>query len=156
MGGRMLKVAAAALFLVALDQLTKLMAESWLTFASPVTVIPYVFDLHLVYNTGAAFSAFAGWAGARWLFMAVQLAAVALAFWLARGTVGQTRLAQLALGLIAGGALGNFIDRARLGKVVDFIDWHLGDLHWPVFNLADAGISVGAVLLGWLILRGRA
>jgi signal peptidase II len=72
------------------------------------------------------------------------------------GRIGRRKAARVALGLIAGGALGNLIDRIFIGKVVDFIDWHIGGLHWPVFNVADAGITVGAVCLGWLILKGRA
>lgn len=133
-----------------------MVALSYLSFAKPVTVIPGLFDLTLVYNTGSAFSAFADWEYARWILMAVALAAVGLAVWLVGGRVGQSKAARLALGLIVGGALGNLIDRVRFGKVVDFIDWHIGDLHWPVFNVADAGITVGAAYLGWLILKGRA
>jgi len=142
--------------LVALDQAAKLAALHWLSFGQPVTVIPGFFDLVLVYNTGSAFSAFAGWAHARWLFVAISLAAVGLAIWLAGGRMGRHKAARVALGLIAGGALGNLIDRIFIGKVVDFIDWHVGGLHWPVFNFADAGITVGAICLGWLILKRRA
>jgi signal peptidase II len=145
-----------ALPLVALDQAAKLAALHWLSHGQPVAVIPGLFDLVLVYNTGSAFSAFAGWAYARWLFIAISLAAVVLALWLSGGKVGRQKSAQVALGLIAGGALGNLIDRIFIGKVVDFIDWHIAGLHWPVFNFADAGITVGAAVLGWLILKGRA
>lgn len=156
MKSRIASLAWVALPLVVLDQATKIAALHWLPFGQPVTVIPGFFDLTLVYNTGSAFSAFAGWAYARWLFIVISMAAVALAVWLAGGRVGQHKAAQVALGFIAGGALGNLIDRIFIGKVVDFIDWHIGGLHWPVFNFADAGITVGAVCLGWLILKGKA
>jgi signal peptidase II len=149
-------MAWVAIILIALDQATKMVALSYLTYAQPVTVIPGFFNFTLVYNTGSAFSAFADWQHARWILMVVALAAVALAIWLVGGRIGQSKAARVALGLIVGGALGNLIDRVRFGKVVDFIDWHIGDLHWPVFNIADAGITVGAAYLGWLILKGRA
>jgi signal peptidase II len=149
-------MAWVAVTLIALDQVTKMIAMHYLTFAQPVTVISGLFDFTLVYNTGAAFSAFAELKYTRILLMLVALCAVALALWLASGRVGQSKAARVALGLIVGGALGNLIDRIRWGKVVDFVDWHIGDLHWPVFNLADAGITVGAAYLGWLILKGRA
>ncbi len=154
--GRIVRLAWVALVLVALDQAAKAAALAWLPPGRPVVIIPQLFDLRLVFNTGAAFSAFARWTYAPWLLLGISLAAVALALWLATGRTGRAKAAQVCLGLIAGGALGNFIDRLRMGRVVDFIDWHLGPLHWPVFNLADAGITVGAVYLGWLILRGRA
>jgi signal peptidase II len=63
---------------------------------------------------------------------------------------------RVSLGLIAGGAVGNLIDRLTRGAVIDFLDWHLGPHHWPTFNLADAAITVGAAGLGWLLVRGRA
>jgi signal peptidase II len=154
--GRIVRLAWVAVPLVVLDQLAKLAALHWLSFGRPVTVIPYFFDFNLVYNTGSAFSVFAGWAYARWLFIFISIVAVALAIWLAGGRLGREKAAQIALGLITGGAVGNLIDRIFIGRVVDFIDWHAAGLHWPVFNLADAGITVGAVYLGWLILRGRA
>ncbi len=156
MKGRISRLAWVAIILIALDQATKMVALSYLSFAQPVTVIPNLFDFTLVYNTGSAFSAFADWENARLILIVVALAAVGLAVWLVGGHVGKSKAAQVALGLIVGGALGNLIDRVRWGKVVDFVDWHIGDLHWPVFNLADAGITVGAAYLGWLILKGRA
>lgn len=156
MKGRIARLAWVAIILIALDQATKMIALSYLSFAQPVTVIPGLFNFTLVYNTGSAFSAFADWESARWILIVVSLVAVGLALWLAGGRVGRGKAAQVALGLITGGAVGNLIDRVRLGKVVDFVDWHIGDLHWPVFNIADAGITVGAAYLGWLILKGRA
>ncbi len=105
------------------------------------------FNLTLAYNTGAAFSFLndaGGWQ--RWLFvvLAVVITGVLLV-WLQRAR--HLRLQALALALIIGGAIGNVIDRVRLGYVIDFIDWHYRDWHWPVFNLADSAISVGVVLL---------
>jgi len=105
------------------------------------------FNLTLAYNTGAAFSFLndaGGWQ--RWLFvvLAVVISGVLLV-WLRRAQ--QLRQQALALALVIGGAIGNVIDRVRLGYVIDFIDWHYRDWHWPVFNIADSAISVGVVLL---------
>jgi signal peptidase II len=66
---------------------------------------------------------------------------------------GFARTQRLAAPLIAGGAIGNAIDRLRFGKVVDFIDVHYAGGHWPAFNLADAAITIGALLWGYSILR---
>ncbi|MDA3934671.1 MAG: signal peptidase II [Gammaproteobacteria bacterium] len=105
------------------------------------------FNLTLAYNTGAAFSFLndaGGWQ--RWLFVALAVVITGvLLVWLQRAR--HLRLQALALALIIGGAIGNVIDRVRLGHVIDFIDWHYHDWHWPVFNLADSAISVGVVLL---------
>jgi signal peptidase II len=71
-----------------------------------------------------------------------------VAVWLTRLS-SQQRILGVALGLILGGGLGNLIDRVSLGYVVDFISWHYGEWYWPAFNIADAAICVGAVLLLW-------
>jgi signal peptidase II len=115
-----------------------------------VEVTPF-FNLVLVHNRGAAFSFLSnagGWQ--RELFIFIALAAAAWISWLLRRHAGETRFA-LALALILGGAIGNVIDRVLHGAVVDFLDFHALGWHWPAFNVADSGISVGAVLL---ILEG--
>jgi signal peptidase II len=79
--------------------------------------------------------------------------AIAVSGWLFWMAHGFARTQRLAAPLIAGGATGNAIDRLRFGKVVDFIDVHYAGWHWPAFNLADAAITIGAVLWGYSILR---
>jgi signal peptidase II len=110
------------------------------------------FNLTLLHNTGAAFSFLhdgAGWQ--RWLFTAIAvIVAGVVVLWLARIGGGQ-RWASCSLALILGGALGNLIDRVRLGYVVDFIQIYYGAWSFPAFNLADSAITVGACML---ILRG--
>lgn len=136
----------AALVLI-LDQITKVMVMTRLTAYQDVIPITGFFNLVHVHNTGAAFSLFAdqpGWQ--RGFFMVVGLVAASLMIYLLRKTRGRT-LFSLALALILGGAIGNVIDRALYGHVIDFLDFYLGDWHWPSFNVADSGISVGAVLL---------
>ena len=132
---------------IVLDQVTKFLAETLLTFHQPVPVLPS-FNLLLTYNTGAAFSFLAGAGGwQRWFFLGLGLlVSIGLVVWLRRLKPTETRLAT-ALALILGGAIGNLIDRAWLGQVIDFIQLYYQHWYWPAFNLADSAITVGAVLL---------
>jgi len=108
-----------------------------------------VLDIILTYNTGAAFSFLAqasGWQ--RWLFVLLALGvSVALFAWLRRLHAASQGLLACGLALIAGGALGNMIDRLRFGRVVDFVHVHWQQHYFPAFNVADSAITVGAALL---------
>ncbi len=117
----------------------------------PQDLLGDVLRLTLVYNPGAAFGLGAG-PHARWVFMALTLAALAI-LWRIYGTARDGERARVfAAALVAGGALGNFVDRARSPRgVVDFIDLGLGDLRGPTFNLADLAVSTGAILLAWVL-----
>ncbi|MEX2450496.1 MAG: signal peptidase II [Rhodospirillales bacterium] len=135
-----------AAVVLALDQLSKwwIVAE----VMQPPRVIPVTpfFNLVLGWNRGISFGLFHGDSAFNvWGLPALALAIVAvLLVWLWRsGGV----LVPLAIGLIVGGALGNVIDRIRHGAVADFLDFHVAGYHWPAFNVADTGITVGAVLL---------
>ena len=140
---------------IAADQLTKELATAYLQLDERVPVMPLL-NMTLKHNPGAAFSLLAdsgGWQ--RWLFVGLALAVSAfIVAWLKRLRPGQTSLA-VALALVLGGALGNVWDRVVLGYVVDFIDVYYGTWHWPAFNVADAAISIGAVLLVFDALRGE-
>ena len=136
-----------ALAVVLLDQVTKfalidLMASRGFV---PLDILP-VFSLVMVWNTGVSFGLFAGHPDeTRWVLMAVNLVvAVALFVWLRRMQPGIVRLA---LAGVAGGAVGNAIDRAVHGAVADFFDFHVGTWAWPAFNVADIAISLGVVVL---------
>jgi len=113
--------------------------------ALPENLLPF-FSLVLVHNRGISF----GLLGRMPPWMAplltgfTSLVALALIVWLARA---RESLVALTLGLIVGGALGNIIDRVRVGAVTDFLDFHLGPHHWPAFNLADSAICMGVVIL---------
>jgi signal peptidase II len=136
-----------SVLIVALDQLSKFFVEPWLAGHPPVVVIPGFVNLVLVYNTGAAFSLLSSASGwQRWLFtgLAVVIGAL-IVFWLRKTPRGEWTAA-LPLAMILGGAVGNLIDRLRLGHVIDFVDVYYGGWHWPAFNVADSSISVGAVL----------
>jgi len=153
LGRRLAKLGLIALALAGADQLLKAIMVPWLS-AGPVQVIPGCARLVLAYNTGAAFSFFATTEGARWLLVGATVVALGLALWAAAGPLGRGR-GLIALGLICGGALGNLVDRLRFGQVVDFVDLYVGNWHWPVFNLADAAITIGGVWLAWLLIRGK-
>jgi signal peptidase II len=147
--------AATALFLAAivsygLDRATKLWAESILP-GNPIDVIPGVLTLRFTTNSGGAFSI---GRSAPWFFVGITLFVVMLI--LVTAFRHTSTLVGVAVGLVLGGALGNLTDRAMRapgfrGRVVDFVDLHV----WPIFNLADASIVLGAILLAWVGFRER-
>ena len=150
---------ATAIVVAILDQLSKAAVLAFFAgrgFGERETVTSF-FNLSLTYNRGISFGLFNGAAGMGALVFSLAAAAIVavLIYWLSR--VSSPFLA-VAIGLIIGGAVGNVIDRLRLGAVVDFLDFHLGYLHWPAFNLADSAICVGvaAMLLDGLLLRREA
>lgn len=143
---------------LALDLGSKALAQANLNPWEPLAVIPGFFNLILTYNSGGAFSVLAddGGGGVQGLKMAA-LAALSLLpfiyFYVQAGRGDRLRLGSL--GLIWGGALGNIHDRLRWGKVVDFLDFYWGGLHWPAFNVADTAICLGAGLLALSILKEK-
>lgn len=137
---------AWALLVLVIDQLTKqwiLARYQWGDW-TPVTSF---FNIVRAHNTGAAFSFLAdhdGWQ--RWLFVGIGAGATVLIVWQLRKYPGQ-KLFCLALSSILGGAIGNVSDRLMHGYVVDFLDFYWGSRHFPAFNVADMGITLGAALL---------
>jgi signal peptidase II len=141
---------------IALDQATKWLAQVLLEPYTPHVVVAGALNWTLAFNPGAAFSFLAdagGWQ--RWGFSALASAVcVVLVVWLARTPRREWRTA-LPLSLVIGGAIGNLIDRVRLGHVIDFIQaYYWPGREFPAFNLADSAICVGAVLMAWYGLRG--
>ena len=142
----MIRWALLAALIVGVDQVTKWLAELNFSYAERLQILP-VFDLTLVYNTGAAFSFLAGGSGwQRWLLIAIAVGASVLIGWLMHRHRGQTRFL-LALTLILGGAIGNLIDRVLHGHVIDFVLLHWRGWHYPAFNVADMAITLGATLI---------
>jgi len=142
-----------SVLVVVLDQICKAAIDHGLRLYQSVPVLP-VLDITRIYNRGAAFSFLgraSGWQ--RWLFSALALIVSAgVVFWLHR-VDRRARLLAGGLALILGGAVGNLIDRLRLGHVVDFIAVHWGPHYFPAFNVADSAITIGACLLlldAWL------
>ncbi|HYC48338.1 MAG TPA: signal peptidase II [Burkholderiales bacterium] len=143
-----------SLVVIVLDRVSKIAISRAFALHESLEVTPF-FNLVLVMNRGAAFSLLAdagGWQ--RELFVGIALVASVWIAWLLRRHAAET-LFCLALALILGGAIGNVVDRLLYGAVVDFLDFHALGYHWPAFNVADAAISCGAVLLVWDALRGK-
>ena len=143
----MLKYLFITSLVIMFDQVSKWLMVTWLSLYETVIVMPY-FNLTMVHNEGAAFSFLAqagGWQ--RWFFIGLALIiSVVLLVWLAKLKPTE-KLEAISLSLILGGALGNVIDRISYGYVIDFIDLYIGHNHWPVFNIADSAICIGAILL---------
>jgi signal peptidase II len=147
-----------SLAIVALDQWTKWLIERNVPLHGSIEILPGLFYLSHVRNTGVAFGLFAtggiGW-GSILLTVAV-LAAGGFAAWFFGRTPDDERLLLFALALVLGGAVGNLIDRVTTGAVTDFLAVYLGSYRWPDFNVADSAISVGVVLIAIDALRPRA
>ena len=143
----MLKWLPLSLLIIIIDQATKWWAISELALYESIPVFPS-FNITLAYNHGAAFSFLAGEAGwQRWFFVGLALVvSVALLLWLSK-LKSHAKLEAASLTLILGGAIGNVIDRFIHGYVIDFLDVYYGSYHWPIFNIADSAICVGAALL---------
>lgn len=132
---------------IALDIATKLMAEAFLRRSVGVPVVGEVFQLRLVYNPGAAFGLHVG-EYSRWIFMVLSIVALFVLGSMLRTTRPGDRLRLYSLASICAGAAGNLIDRVRSSRgVVDFLDFTLGSLHWPTFNVADMAVTCGAFAL---------
>ncbi|MFZ5774674.1 MAG: signal peptidase II [Thermodesulfobacteriota bacterium] len=140
---------------VLLDQWSKALVMEHFTLYELRPVIPGLFNLTHLTNTGAAFGMLAG-AQTTWrqlFFVGVAVVALGVMIFSFKHFRSQSRLYIHALGLIAGGAVGNLIDRVRFGAVVDFLDFYVGSHHWPAFNVADSAITVGVglfLLASWL------
>src|SRR4051794_16816342 len=134
-----------AAIVVLLDQLTKVTITKLFAYGESRPVTSF-FNLVLAHNKGAAFSFLAAESGwQRYLFTAIAVAATIFIIYLLRRHAGQ-RLFCWALALILGGAIGNLIDRSLYGYVIDFLDFYIGNWHWPAFNVADMAIVCGAGL----------
>jgi signal peptidase II len=146
-----------ALFIVLLDRWTKHLVATRIAMYTHIQVIPGFFRITHTENTGAAFSLFAD-SPSHWKtvmlisFSLIAMIVVSILLW------NQSRpftMTGIALSLILGGAFGNLWDRVAAGRVVDFLDVYYRTYHWPVFNLADSAIVVGASLLVLEIIFGR-
>ncbi|HEX7216735.1 MAG TPA: signal peptidase II [Methylomirabilota bacterium] len=151
----MTAAAATALAVLLLDQVAKYWALQRLLPGIPRPVLDSLFSLTLVMNPGLAFGMLGGMpAGWRWVVALLSIGALGiLAMVGLRMLPAGGWLTPVALGMIFGGAVGNLIDRARFGAVVDFLDFYWRGYHWPAFNVADSAITVGVALLAFQMLR---
>jgi len=136
-----------SLFVLIVDQIAKRLVLHYLDLYQSIHILPF-FNLTLVFNKGAAFSflnSASGWQSVLFSGFAI-VASVVVLIWLSRVPKNNHLLA-IALAFILGGALGNLCDRMLLGYVIDYFDFYIGHWHWPAFNVADAAICIGAVML---------
>jgi signal peptidase II len=143
--------------IVALDQITKAVVLEHLPPGVAIHLIDGFLSLTLVMNTGLAFGLLGGLPAAwRWLIALLSITAlVVLARVALRVLADGGWLARLSVALIFGGAVGNLVDRARFGAVVDFVDVHVSGYHWPAFNVADSAITIGVTLLAVHLMLAR-
>ncbi len=151
-----LRVLALAAAIILLDQSTKWMAVTWLSPVVTRAVVPGFFNLSYVENQGAAWGMLAG----QQIFL-IAFSVVTLAFlvWKRHSLFAPLWGGSLTLSLIAGGVIGNLIDRVRVRYVIDFLDFHWGASHFPAFNVADSAICCGVflfIITQWLHDRQRA
>jgi signal peptidase II len=142
--------AAAMVFItLILDQATKVLVVQNIPYHGEIKIIPGLLNLVYIRNRGAAFGFLSGARGNFWppFFLILTLVATAFVLFLLVRTIRQKQTVTFSLALILGGALGNLVDRIRSGSVVDFMDLHLYNVHWPAFNLADTAITIGGILL---------
>lgn len=143
-----------AIVLLIVDQVTKQAIVALMDYRESIAIMPF-FNLTYVHNPGAAFSFLAdqdGWQ--RWFFTIIaSLVSALLLYWMAK-TPKQDNLIAIAFALILSGAVGNLIDRLMFGYVIDFLDFYVGNKHWPAFNIADSAIFIGAGLMIIDTLKG--
>lgn len=143
-GGNLKILLLTALSVVILDQASKALIGVYMAPGHAVEVIPGLFNIVYVKNPGAAFGIFRHGGVLRTFFLlAVTASALVLIGFLLRES--RDSVMSFALSLVAGGAVGNLIDRFRFGSVVDFLDLFIGRYHWPTFNVADSAITIGVI-----------
>lgn len=138
---------------IVIDQLTKLVVRHTMVRGLPIEVLGDFFRLTYIHNPGAAFGLNLG---SPLLHTVVSIVALGVLVHLYRTLEPEERLLRFGLSLVLGGAVGNIIDRVYLHEVVDFFDFGLGNLRWPIFNFADIFVTVGVFLLFWGYSRNDA
>jgi signal peptidase II len=148
------KLAVVAGLVVLADQITKLLILEYLPYQHSITVVAGFFDITHIHNPGGAFGLMANMSKTvrTVVFLLASSAAVGLIFYLYVKVPPSYAFLAVGFSLIFGGAIGNLIDRVRLGVVVDFLDVYLGNYHWPAFNVADSAITVGIFIFGFHLL----
>ena len=140
-----LKLLFVAGLVLLFDQVTKVVILKTMPLYHSVSVMPGFFSLTHIHNPGGAFGFLAGQSpdARRMIFLVISFFALCVIFYLYSNTPRSHSLLATGFAMIFGGAIGNLLDRIRFGKVVDFLDFYIGNLHWPAFNIADSAISIG-------------
>jgi signal peptidase II len=145
-GSEKFRYLAFTAIVLVLDQITKYWVAAALQGDGEIVLVRGLVNLSYTENPGIAFGMLNS-GNMKWLLIAISLAAIIVViFYLSRTSPGN-RILLVALALLAGGISGNLVDRIRMGRVIDFIEVFYRSYHWPVFNVADAAISIGAALL---------
>lgn len=134
------------IFVMALDQVTKYIVSAKMQEGDEIEVIRNFFTISYTQNPGIAFGMLNN-GDVRWLLVAISVMAVMVVLFYMMRTEASNKLLLWSLGLLAAGICGNLIDRVRIGRVIDFILLHYKDYQWPVFNVADTAITIGAALM---------
>jgi signal peptidase II len=151
---KLIQLLTVALPVAAADQATKALVMTAIEKYRTVTVIPGFFNLTHIYNPGGAFGFLAsqGTAVRNIFFFSLSWLAILLVLYFYWRTPRSYRLLSISFAMILGGAIGNMIDRIRMGHVVDFLDLYIGNHHWPAFNVADSAITVGMLIFVFHLL----
>lgn len=150
------KLAGVAGVVIILDQITKAAILIKLPLHHSISVITGFFNLTHIHNPGGAFGFLANQSSSlrSLIFLLVSILAIGLVYYFYKNTPKTHTWLATGFALIFGGAIGNLIDRIRFGKVVDFLDFYVGNYHWPAFNVADSAITVGiAIFLFHLLFK---
>lgn len=155
--GKYISFAVIAGVVILLDQITKLLVLDRMTLHQTIQIIPGFFNLTHVHNPGGAFGFLAsnGSILRPIVFFGAATAALGMIFYFHYKTPASYRFLNAALALVFGGAVGNLIDRFRMGAVVDFLDVYFKNYHWPAFNVADSAITIGVGIFILLIITNK-
>lgn len=151
-----LRLACVSGLVIIIDQITKAVILNSMPLYSSIEVVPGFFNLTHILNPGGAFGFMSNQSPSfiNTIFLIIISLAVCLIFYFYINTPKKYELLATGFALIFGGAIGNMIDRIRFGRVVDFLDFYIGNIHWPAFNVADSAISVGiAIFLFHLLFK---
>ena len=151
MQNKYLKLAIIAGLVIILDQITKAVILYYLPLYHSISIIPGFFSITHIHNPGGAFGFMANQSSILRIivFLFFSSLAICLIFYFYKKTPVEYSVLAAGFALIFGGAIGNLIDRIRLGEVVDFLDVYIGTLYWPTFNVADSAVSIGMVIFAY-------
>ncbi|MCP4111241.1 MAG: signal peptidase II [Desulfobacteraceae bacterium] len=151
------KLAFISSLVVIIDQATKIVILNTMALYHSVPVIPGFFSITHIHNRGGAFGILADQSSIiiKFLFLFVSSLAACFVLYFYKKTPEEYPFLASAFSMIFGGAVGNLIDRIRIGEVVDFLDFYIGEKHWPAFNVADSAITVGVIIFIFHILLNK-
>jgi len=146
-----------SLSVLIMDQFTKALVLNYIPLHHSIEVIPNLFNLTHIHNPGGAFGFLAdqGPKIRGLVFIVISFVAAGLVVYFYTQTPASQPVMRSGFSLIFGGAIGNLVDRIRFGTVVDFLDFYIGDLHWPAFNVADSAITIGIGIFIYHLLFNR-